>query len=201
MPNRENQPARPRALIIPRPPWQPPQGAAELATALRQDLAEMIGALGLRVERNTQAAPQGLAGLLESSSEEVVVVFDDVPAMPPLAVEGALDELEAHDAVIGPCADGSLYIAAFAPGLDASTAADLARALYGPAEKSLAAVAEVLGAEGLATAVLPPWFRVGAESGLSFAQQLARLSLLSEAGEEDFLADRLRHWFETYAQA
>src|SRR5690606_36389975 len=168
--------------------------------ALRQDLAELVAALGLRVERNTEATAEGLAGLLGTSDAAVVAVYDDVPAMPPLAVEGALDELETHDAVIGPCADGSLYIAAFVPGLDASTAATLARALCGPAEKSLAEVAEVLDAEGLATAVLPPWFRVGTESGLSFAQQLARLSLLSEAGEEDFLADRLRHWFETYAQ-
>jgi len=45
-------------------------------------------------------------------------------------------------------------------------------------------------------AALPPWFRAANSKDLSFAESLMRLSLMSEEGEQDFMADRLKLWFE-----
>jgi glycosyltransferase A (GT-A) superfamily protein (DUF2064 family) len=174
------RPPRPAALVIEREAAGTVD--AELRKAVREDLLELLSALKLRVEPEF-AAQTGAPRLL---------VFADVPAMPALAVEGALESLRSVDVVIGPCADGSLYLLGLAPGLEQELAAELSQA----ARQGLEAVTSLLEDAELDTVVLPPWFRLAGAADLKFAEWLARLSLLSEEGEEDFIADRLRVWLE-----
>ncbi|MBX3460650.1 MAG: DUF2064 domain-containing protein [Planctomycetes bacterium] len=187
---------RPAALIVNREPWTPGQGGAELAAALRDDLSELLGALRLRIE----PAAEDIARVYAREPRPLLIAFSDTPALPALSVEAALDELSECHAVVGPCADGSVYLLGLAPGLDAALVAGLAQAALGPADDALAAVTDLLDDDEHEVALLPPWFRMGSEKDLSFAESVARLSLMSEEGDEDFLADRLRLWLERHAQ-
>lgn len=187
---------RPAAMIIARQPWLPSQGGDELAAALRDDLAELLGALRLRIE----PAADDIARVYAREPRPLLLAFADTPALPALSVEAALDELQECHAVVGPCADGSIYMLGLAPGLDESIVKELAQAAQGPADEALAAITDILDDDEHEVALLPPWFRLGCEKDLSFAESVARLSLMSEEGDEDFLADRLRLWLERHAQ-
>lgn len=186
--------ARVQAVVVERIPFAPPSGASQLALALREDLGEMISALRLR------AGPGGDDGpaLAQAAARgPLLLLFSDVPALPPLAVDAAVDALAQVDVALGPCADGSLYML----GLRAGIAPALVQELLGlaPAPDALGAITDLLDDAELQVAVLPPWFRLASAPELSFAECLARLSLMSEEGEDDFVADRLRVWFEQFA--
>jgi glycosyltransferase A (GT-A) superfamily protein (DUF2064 family) len=174
----------------------PEQGGAELAAALHDDLAELLGSLRLRVE--TVPDSSAVLSLYMRERRPLILTFADVPALPPLGVEGALEELEYSPTVVGPCADGSVYLFGLADGLPADQAKPLLEAACGAADQATRSILQALEASGLAAVTLPPWFRIGDSKDLSFAQSLSRLSLLSEEGEDDFLADRLRYWFERH---
>jgi hypothetical protein len=197
---RKDQGPRPLAVIIPRMPWMPEQGGDELATAVREDLVELLGALRLRVEHPAAAQPVAVSQTLSQSDRPVVLAFTDVPALPTLSVEGALEDLDENALVVGPCADGSVYLLAVAPGIEPEPLGALAEAVCGLPGEMLASITDIADEFELPAAMLPPWFRMGGNKDLSFAESVARLSLMSEEGEDDFLADRLRLWFERYAQ-
>jgi hypothetical protein len=181
-------------------PWMPEQGGDELATAVREDLVELLGALRLRVEHPAAAQPVAVSQTLSQSDRPVVLAFTDVPALPTLSVEGALEDLDENALVVGPCADGSVYLLAVAPGIEPEPLGALAEAVCGLPGEMLASITDIADEFELPAAMLPPWFRMGGNKDLSFAESVARLSLMSEEGEDDFLADRLRLWFERYAQ-
>lgn len=165
---------RPTALVLPgqAPPLE------GLAAALREDLLEALQFLRLRVQPG---------GDMEGPA---IVTFDDVPGLPLDAVEGAADALEEHPVVVGPCADESVYLVGIGQGVPREYRAGLIEA----AGKSLAALAGALESAGLPAITMPPWFRVRSPKDLSFARTLARLSSLSDDGDMDFLADRLKLW-------
>lgn len=187
---------RPAAIIIPRAPWVPSRGGEELAAALRDDLAELLGALRLRLD----PAAGDIARVYAREPRPLLITFADTPALPALSVEAALDELENCQAVVGPCADGSVYLLGLAPGLDTAIVTELAKAAIGQPGELLSTITDILDDDEHEVALLPPWFRMGCEKDLSFAESVARLSLMSEEGDEDFLADRLRLWLERHAQ-
>ena len=182
---------RPQAVVVIRPPWAP-EGDGAIAQALREDLLEVMQLLHLKVHEPRDPAA-GLKSIADNKGPSIVS-FTDVPALPPDCVDGALEDLEEFDVVIGPTPDDSVYLLAFNPGIDAALAESLLREALNP--ESLPAIAGLLEESGLEVAVLPPWFRIGNSNQLSFAESLARLSLMSEDGDEAFVADRLRIWFE-----
>ncbi|MCC7509057.1 MAG: DUF2064 domain-containing protein [Planctomycetes bacterium] len=190
---------RPAALIVAREPWLPPEGGQELATALREDVGELLGSLRLRIEPAPNATAADIVRIFQREKRPLLLAFSDVPALPALSVEGALEELVENAVVVGPCADGAVYLLGMAPGLDDDIVGQLAEAACGPAHDALGAVTDAVDVEDLPVVLLPPWTRIGSDKDLSFAENLARLSLMSEDGEEDFLADRLRLWFERHA--
>ncbi len=197
---RKDQGPRPLAVILPRAAWVPEQGGDELAAAIREDLVELLGALRLRVEHPAAAQPVSVSQTLTQSDRPVVLAFTDVPALPALSVEGALEDLDENALVVGPCADGSIYLLAVAPGIEPEPLKALAEAVCAAPGEMLEAITDIADEFELPTAMLPPWFRMGGNKDLSFAESVARLSLMSEEGEDDFLADRLRLWFERHAQ-
>jgi len=184
---KSDQSPRPLALIVSRP-----VSDAALDAALRADLAELLQFLRMRVE--SPAAPAPAAA---SHRGPVLLAFSDVAGLPADCVEGALELLEELDVVVGPCADNSVYLLGLAQGLEQPLIERLIAAALRPG--GLSACVGLLEESGLEAAALPPWFRLGSEKELSFAQSLMRLSLLSEEGESDFIADRLRIWFEKRA--
>lgn len=196
--SRESGP-RPAALIVTREPWLPSAGGAELAAALREDLGELLGSLRLRIEPAPDATAADIVRIFHREKRPLLLAFSDVPALPALSVEGALEELVENAVVVGPCADGAVYMLGLAPGLDDDIVQQLAEAACGPAQDALGAVTDTVDVEDLPVVLLPPWMRIGSDKDLSFAENVARLSLMSEDGEEDFLADRLRLWFERHA--
>ncbi len=62
--------------------------------------------LGVRMEH-------AFRSLFESGSERAILVGSDIPDLPQEIVTEALRELESHDAVIGPAADGGYYLIGF----------------------------------------------------------------------------------------
>lgn len=188
---------RAKALLVQRAPWQPASAGAEFATALAEDLRELISALGLSL----LGSPGGVSGpqiraVVESTRDPLLVFFSDVPALPPLSVEGALDSLKDYGAVLGPCADGSLYLLGLGPELDEKLkVALLEAALVSPGE-ALSVATDLLCDDEAGCGVLPPWFRIARDTDLRFAENLVRLSLLSDEGDDDVVCDRLRLWFE-----
>jgi glycosyltransferase A (GT-A) superfamily protein (DUF2064 family) len=174
-------------VVVDRTPFTPPVGGAELARALSEDLHEALGAMPLRLSR------EPLATLLSDSDQPVVITFADVPALPWQGVDAALEELEYNDVVVGPSADGSLYLLAVRPGV----APEVVSALDKPGAE-LAALTEVMERLDLPCTVLPPWFRVGSANALEFARNLLQLSLRDEQADQDYAADRLRIWLERY---
>lgn len=187
-----DQSPRPLALIVSRSPSDP-----ELAAVLRDDLHELLQFLRMRVE-----SPDGTAALAKAAASHrgpVLLAFSDVAALPADCAEGALELLEELDVVVGPCPDGSVYLLGLAEGLDQPLIEMLVQAALQP--EGLAACVSLLEESGLEAAALPPWFRLGTDKELSFAQSLMRLSLLSEDGDSDFIADRVRIWFEKQARS
>lgn len=182
---------RPTALVLPAPTFVTVPGQEALQTALRDDLHEVLSMMQLRVRDGAELEKH--LGAIEAP---LLLTFASVPALPAMAIEGALDALSDVDAIVGPCADGGLYLLGLAEALEPEAAAELAR-LLAQAE-CLPGVTELLAGLELECALLPPWFRMAGMADLSFARSLASLSLLSEAGEEDFLADRLRLWLEKH---
>jgi glycosyltransferase A (GT-A) superfamily protein (DUF2064 family) len=176
-------------VVLDRPPFSPPVGGAELARALSEDLHEALGALPLRISR------EPLADLLGSTDQPVVITFSDVPALPWQGVDAALEELEYGDVVVGPAADGSIYLLAVRPGVAPEVTAALANA-----GQELAALVEALDGLDMPCTVLPPWFRIGSEQALAFARSLVQLSLRDEHADQDYAADRLRIWLERYGE-
>ncbi len=187
---------RPLALIVERAPYAPPVGARELATALREDARELLTAARLRTGPDAKAD----AGMLSSQADQgLVLLFSDVPAVPPMAVDAAAAALFECDVALGACPDGSLYLLALRAELDVDLAHEILEIALGSG--GLMALTDLLDDAELQAAVLPPWFRLACDKDLSFAECLARLSLMTEEGEDDFVADRLRLWFEQYAQS
>ncbi|MBK9974844.1 MAG: hypothetical protein IPP14_08730 [Planctomycetes bacterium] len=184
---------RAQATILERTPYAPAVGAAELSAALREDARELLSALRLRIV--PACAPEDL--LKAAPDQALILVFSDTPALPPMAIEAAIDGLAEGELAVGPCVDGSLYLLVLGAGLDPSLAAE-AMALA-PLPDALARLTDLCDETETAVTVLPPWFRLAEAKDLSFAESLARLSLMSEEGEEDFVADRLRVWFEDHA--
>lgn len=188
------KPSRPLALIVDRAPFAPPAGAAELAAALREDARELIAAVRLRTGADS---PSDAGKLAAQASGGLVIIFADVPAVPPMAIEAAIHALGDCDAALGPCPDGSLYLLALRPDLDPALVEEILEIVFQPG--TLGPLTDLLDDAELQATVLPPWFRLASATDLSFAECLARLSLMSEEGEDDFVADRLRVWFEEYA--
>lgn len=185
-----DQSPRPLALIAARP-----VSDAALDAALRDDLHELLQFLRMRIE-----SPAGTAALAKAAASHrgpVLLAFSDVAGLPADCVEGALELLEELDVVVGPCPDGSVYLLGLAEGLEQPLIERLIEAAL--QTEGLSACAGLLEESGLEAGALPPWFRLGSEKELSFAHSLMRLSLLSEEGESDFIADRLRIWFEKRA--
>lgn len=177
---------RPLALIATRP-----VSDAQLATALRDDLTELLQFIRLRVVSHESVDELAKAAAVHDGP--CLLTFSDVPGLPADCVEGAIEMLEDVDVVLGPCADGSVYLIA-AEGLDEAGINALIDAALSP--DGLARCIPLLEQAGLETATMPPWFRISGEKDVSFADSLARLSLMSEQGENDFIADRLRVWLE-----
>lgn len=184
------------AVVVERACCQPREGGAELRRAVREDLRELLGSLPVLLEGSQPAGAEALAALVARAGAPVLAVFEDTPGLPLLCAEGALDSLREVPVVVGACADGGLYALGLAPSLAPELAAALCEAACLPG--GLAAVTDLLADAEIECTVLPPWFRLATEADLLFAENLARLSLLSETGEEDFIADRLRIWLERY---
>ncbi len=186
MPSAHDDAPRPQALILPGDAWRPEDrdGAGD---AVREDLMEVLQFLRLRT--GAAQGPEDAAKLAETDAP-TLVTFDDVPALPMAAVEGAIEGLEEAPVVIGPCADGTVYLLGLGEGLPA----DVSRDLIAAASRSLEELVGALEAAGLEGVALPPWFRLRSGKDLSFARSLARLSNLSDEGDLDFLADRLKLW-------
>jgi hypothetical protein len=178
---------RPLALIASRP-----VSDAALATALRDDLLEVLQLMRLRAHNADN--PAAIAKVVSTHVAPSLVAFSDVPGLPPDCAEGALELTEEADVVVGPCADGSVYLLAFVEGLDLATVQSLIEAALHP--DGLARCTDLLEKSDLNVATLPPWFRTASDKDLSFAESLMRLSLMGEETELDFVADRLRLWFE-----
>ena len=190
MPDKHDS-TRPQALVVIRPPWAP-EGDGAIAQALREDLLEVMQLLQLKVHEPRDPAA-GLKSITECKGPSIIT-FTDIPALPPDVVDGALQDLEEFDIALGPTPDDNVYLLALNPGVEASLVEALMQEALNP--DCLPAITSLLEEAGLEVAVLPPWFRVGNSIQLSFAQSLARLSLLSDDGDEAFVADRLRIWFE-----
>ena len=187
--------ARARAAVLPRFSFEDKSG--ELRSALLEDVEELLSALKLAPVRDQDlTGPGALGSFLAGLDGPLLLTFDDVPALPVFAVEGAVEALRGAACVLGPCADGSVYLLGLAPGLEPELLTEIARALSGPADRMLESLTELLSERSLQVCLLPPWFRLASKLDLSFAESLAQLSLLSVDGEEDFLADRLRIWLE-----
>ena len=182
---------RPQCVTLNRAPWMP-EGDDSLAQRLTEDLLEILQLLRLRV--HDPCEPQVAKKLVAEADAPSVITFTDIPGLPPDCVDGALEDLEDFAVAIGPTPDNSLYLVAFNPGLPDALVGDILTEAVKP--DCLPAITSLLEAAELEVAVLPPWFRVGNSNQLSFAESLARLSLLSEDGDEQFNADRLRIWFE-----
>jgi len=202
MPDPKDKPKRgprARAVIVQRNPWLPPHASEEFKGALLEDMRELVQAMGLvLVGPPAGATGPDLRALVEASREPVLVLFSDVAALPPLSVEGALDSLQEYSGVIGPCTDGSLYLLGFSPGMDQKLkVALLEAATVSPAE-ALDIATDLLCDDEVDCSTLPPWFRVASERSLRFTENLIRLSLLSDEGEDDIVCDRLRLWFERH---
>lgn len=189
------KPSRPLALIVERASFAPPAGAEALALALRDDARELIAAMRLRTGEDS--APHA-GKMAAQSGGGLVIIFSDVPAVPPMAVEAAVYALGDCDAAIGPCADGALYMLALRADMDPALVEEIIEIAVLP--DALGPLTDLLDDAELQTSVLPPWFRLASAKDLSFAECLARLSLMTEEGEDDFVADRLRVWFEEFAQ-
>lgn len=188
---------RARALLVQRAPWQPAQAGAEFTSALVGDLKELVAAMGLSL----LGSPDGASGpqiraMVESTRENLLVFFSDIAALPPLSVEGALDSLKDYGVVLGPCPDGSLYMLGLGPDLDEKLKVALLEAATVTPGEALSVATDLLCDDEVNCGVLPPWFRVAREQDLRFAENLIRLSLLSDEGDDDVVCDRLRLWFE-----
>jgi hypothetical protein len=178
------------AFIIERKPYAAPQGATELANALREDLFENLASQPVKLSQ------EQFGDVYPQADVPVLVTYSDVPGLPFLSVEGAIDELEHSDVVIGAAPDGALYLVALRPGLQGEVAE-----LVKSGGVVLTELTDLLDDLELKCTVLPPWFRMASAQDLSFAENLARLSVMGEDGAEDvFFADRLRMWFETFAE-
>jgi hypothetical protein len=189
--------ARARAIIVQRSSWLPQARGPEFKAALFEDLRELVSAMGLAL-----AGPKDGAGgtdvraLLETSRDVTLVLFSDVPGLPPLSVEGALDSLREYPCALGPCADGGIYLLAFSPEMDEKLKVALVEAASVSPRDAMNIATDLLTDDETSCGVLPPWFRIASEHDFQFADNLARLSILSEEGEDDFVCDRLRVWFE-----
>lgn len=189
--------ARARAIIVQRSAWLPPKAGAEFKAALFEDLRELVAAMGLSLAGSREGASGAeIRALLESSRDPLLVMFSDVPGLPPLSVEGALDSLREYPCALGPCADGGVYLLGFGPDMPEKLKVALIEAATVSPADAMAIATDLLTDEETNCSVLPPWFRVAQERDLHFAQNLARLSILSDEGEDDFVCDRLRVWFE-----
>jgi hypothetical protein len=178
---------RPLALVAARP-----VADASLGTALREDLVEVLQLLRLRA--HNADTPAAIAKVVSTHIAPSLVAFSDVPGLPPDCAEGALELIDEADVVVGPCADGSVYLLGFVEGLDPVAIQSLIEAAL--QNDGLARCTELLEKSDLNVATLPPWFRAASDKDLSFAESLMRLSLMGEETELDFVADRLRLWFE-----
>ncbi|CAG1773175.1 hypothetical protein BAC2_03679 [uncultured bacterium] len=189
--------ARARAIIVQRAGWQPTVRGAEFKSALFDDLRELVSAMGLALAGPREGASgTEIRALLETSRDTTLVLFSDIPGLPPLSVEGALDSLREYPCALGPCADGGIYLLAFSPEMNEKVKVALVEAASVSPSDAMNIVTDLLTDEEINCGVLPPWFRVANERDFQFADNLARLSLLSEEGEDDFVCDRLRVWFE-----
>lgn len=192
MGNKRDKDLRPLALVIAAEAWMPGDDP-ELRSSVRDDLVEVIQFLRMKLE--TSPSDANVAQIIGAHDAPCVVTFDDVPGLPMEALEGAVSELEGADVVVGPCADGSVYLLGF----NEDIPGELAQELTGGAIESLPALVDVIEKNELEPVALPPWFRLRSAKDLSFAQALTRLSLQSEDGDMDFLADRLKNWFSQKA--
>jgi glycosyltransferase A (GT-A) superfamily protein (DUF2064 family) len=194
--------ARARAVIVQRAPWLPQSMGQALKTALFEDLRELVSAMGLSLNGPKEGASGAdIRALLETSRDTTLVLFSDIPGLPPLSVEGALDALHEYPCALGPCADGGIYLLAFGPDMPEKLKVALVEAATVSPSEAMNIAADLLTDEETNCSVLPPWFRMATERDLQFADNLARLSILSDEGEDDFVCDRLRVWFEQREEA
>jgi len=193
--------ARARAIIVQRGGWLPQTRGPEFKTALFEDLRELVSAMGMALAGPKEGASgTDIRALLETSRDTTLVLFSDIPGLPPLSVEGALDSLHEYPCALGPCADGGIYLLAFSPEMNEKLKVALVEAASVSPGDAMNIATDLLTDEEVNCAVLPPWFRVATERDFQYADNLARLSLLSEEGEDDFVCDRLRLWFEQQEQ-
>lgn len=189
--------ARARAVIVQRGPWLPQALGQELKKALFEDLRELVSAMGLSLAGPKEGASGAeIRAVLEASRDPLIVLFSDVPGLPPLSVEGALDSLREYPCALGPCADGGIYLLAFGPEMPEKLKVALVEAATVSPGDAMNIATDLLTDEETNCSVLPPWLRLATERDLQFADNLARLSILSDEGEDDFVCDRLRVWFE-----
>lgn len=126
--------------------------------------AQGDGDLGDRMERTMRRA------LAETPC--VLALGTDSPGLPRRFIEGALETLETHDAVIGPADDGGFYLLGLRecqPGL--------LRGLPWSASETCSRTLARLTDRGLRVGVIPGWFDVDT------AQDLKRLDRLLASGE------------------
>lgn len=186
---------RAKAAVLPRFSFADPPG--ELRRALLEDVRELLSALKLSLARDLDLSDAiALGGFAAGLNDPLLLTFDDIPALPVFAVEGALEALHDAACVLGPCADGSVYLLGLAPGLEPGLLSEIAEVLLGPPEDNLESLTDLFSEDSLPVCLLPPWFRLASKLDLSFAENLAQLSLLAVDEDEDFLADRLRIWLE-----
>ncbi|MDC1142472.1 hypothetical protein OAU50_05230 [Planctomycetota bacterium] len=189
---------RTTAIMLAGDPYQTPTQSTAFVTALHDDLHELLGAAKLRLPTaSTPENAKAISEAISSAEGNILLTWCDTAALPIHAVAGALDALKSMTAVVGACASGDLYLLGLEGPIEPELADEFAKVLTEP--NPLEGITDLLDELETETAVLPPWFRVKNAEQLAFAENLARLSLLSEDGEDDFIADRLRVWFEENA--
>lgn len=175
----------------------PAHGAGDLARALVEDSRELFAAAGLPLAAEV-LEPIALSSTLKAG-EAAVITFTDVPALPLPVLESLPDVLREADVALGPCGGGSIYLLALAAGVDGALVAELCRVLSSGAENMLSTLTEVLTDAQAEVELLPVWLRLSTARDFDVVDNMARLSVLREDGEEDFAAERLRQWLETHA--
>ncbi|MCC6573935.1 MAG: DUF2064 domain-containing protein [Planctomycetes bacterium] len=177
--------------------FTPASGAEQLEQALIEDCREVLHAAGLPLGSQQPLQAADLRGSVQPN-EAAVVVFTDVPGLPLPAMESLPQILREADVVLGPCADGGIYLLAWSASVDRALTEGMCNALA--STEPLAALTDLLTDAEAEVELLPSWFRLSNERDFNVIDCVARLSVLSEDGEDDFSAERLRQWFEKFTE-
>ncbi|MCF6228563.1 MAG: hypothetical protein L3J82_07895, partial [Planctomycetes bacterium] len=126
-----NKSARTAAIILSGQPYQSTKQAEQLAKAMFGDLHELLGAMKLSVPEGGSLASQSqLAKAIQAAEGNIIITWADAAATPLHAVSGALDALKSATAVVGPCANGEIYLFGFEGPVDAELAEEISEILF-----------------------------------------------------------------------